>query len=41
MKIGDKTINPTKIICVGTNYMDHIEETKLPVPKEPVLFLRP
>ena len=38
MKIGDKTINPTKIICVGTNYMDHIEETKLPVPKEPVLF---
>jgi len=38
IKIGDKTINPTKIICVGINYMDHIEETKLPVPKEPVLF---
>ena len=38
IKIGDKTINPTKIICIGTNYMDHIEETKLPIPKEPVLF---
>jgi 2-keto-4-pentenoate hydratase/2-oxohepta-3-ene-1,7-dioic acid hydratase in catechol pathway len=38
MKIGDLIINPTKIICVGTNYMDHIEETKLEVPKEPVLF---
>jgi 2,4-diketo-3-deoxy-L-fuconate hydrolase len=38
IKIGDKTIYPTKIICIGTNYMDHIEETKLPVPKEPVLF---
>ena len=38
IKIGGKTINPTKIICIGTNYMDHIEETKLPVPKEPVLF---
>ncbi len=38
MRIGDITINPTKIICVGTNYMDHIEETKLPVPKEPVIF---
>ncbi|UCC20751.1 MAG: fumarylacetoacetate hydrolase family protein [Promethearchaeota archaeon] len=38
MKIGKYTINPTKIICVGTNYMDHIEETKLDVPKEPVLF---
>jgi 2-keto-4-pentenoate hydratase/2-oxohepta-3-ene-1,7-dioic acid hydratase in catechol pathway len=31
-------IHPTKIICIGTNYMDHIEETKLEIPKEPVLF---
>ncbi len=38
MRIGTHTINPTKIICVGTNYMDHIEETGLDVPKEPVLF---
>jgi 5-oxopent-3-ene-1,2,5-tricarboxylate decarboxylase/2-hydroxyhepta-2,4-diene-1,7-dioate isomerase len=38
MKIGDIIINPTKIICIGTNYMDHIEETRLEVPKEPVLF---
>ncbi len=38
MKIGNTIINPTKIICIGTNYMDHINETKLPVPKEPVLF---
>ena len=36
--IGDITINPTKIICLGTNYMDHIEETKLEIPKEPLLF---
>lgn len=36
--IGDITINPTKIICLGTNYMDHIEETGLEVPKEPLLF---
>ncbi|MEE9378077.1 MAG: fumarylacetoacetate hydrolase family protein [Candidatus Lokiarchaeia archaeon] len=38
MKIGTETINPTKIICIGTNYMDHIEETGLNVPKEPILF---
>ncbi|UCD02141.1 MAG: fumarylacetoacetate hydrolase family protein [Promethearchaeota archaeon] len=38
MKLGDQEISPTKIICIGTNYMDHIEETKLDVPKEPVLF---
>jgi len=38
MKIGEKTISPTKIICIGTNYLDHIEETKSDLPKEPVLF---
>ena len=36
--IGKFTINPTKIICLGTNYMDHIEETGLEIPKEPLLF---
>jgi 2-keto-4-pentenoate hydratase/2-oxohepta-3-ene-1,7-dioic acid hydratase in catechol pathway len=38
MKLEDYELNPTKIICVGTNYLDHIEETKLNIPKEPVLF---
>ena len=38
MKIGNTIINPTKIICIGTNYIDHITETKMPIPKEPVLF---
>jgi len=38
MKLGDHTITPTKIICVGTNYMDHIKETGLEIPKEPVIF---
>ncbi|MFW9874610.1 MAG: fumarylacetoacetate hydrolase family protein [Candidatus Thorarchaeota archaeon] len=38
IKIGDITLNPTKIICLGTNYMDHIKETGLEIPKEPLLF---
>jgi len=38
MRIGDKEVNPTKILCLGVNYMDHIEETKLEVPKEPLIF---
>jgi 2-keto-4-pentenoate hydratase/2-oxohepta-3-ene-1,7-dioic acid hydratase in catechol pathway len=38
IKIGEITINPQKIICLGTNYMDHIEETGLEVPQEPLLF---
>jgi 2-keto-4-pentenoate hydratase/2-oxohepta-3-ene-1,7-dioic acid hydratase in catechol pathway len=32
--------NPSKIIAVGLNYIDHCEEAKLPVPKEPVLFTK-
>jgi 2-keto-4-pentenoate hydratase/2-oxohepta-3-ene-1,7-dioic acid hydratase in catechol pathway len=29
-----------KIVCVGLNYRDHAEETGLPEPQEPVLFLK-
>lgn len=32
---------PTKIICVGLNYRDHAEELGLPIPEEPLLFLKP
>lgn len=38
IQIGNKKIYPTKIICLGINYMDHIEETKREVPKEPLIF---
>lgn len=30
-----------KIICVGRNYSEHIEELKSETPTEPVLFLKP
>ena len=32
---------PTKIICIGLNYHDHAKEMNLPVPKYPVVFLKP
>jgi len=32
---------PGKIICVGLNYMDHARELDMPVPKRPLLFLKP
>lgn len=32
---------PTKIVCVGLNYLDHAKESNLPVPAEPLLFLKP
>ena len=30
-----------KIICIGLNYRDHAAEAGMPVPSEPVLFLKP
>ena len=30
-----------KIICIGRNYVDHIEELENERPKEPVVFLKP
>ena len=38
IKVGDTIINPTKIICLGINYMDHIQETRLEIPVEPLIF---
>ncbi len=32
---------PTKIVAVGKNYTDHAAEMGTPVPKEPLLFLKP
>ena len=40
MKIGKTNINPTKIICLGRNYLDHIKETNSPIPTEPVFFAK-
>ncbi len=40
VKVIAPLFNPSKIIAVGLNYIDHCEEAKLPVPKEPVLFTK-
>ncbi|TXN29466.1 fumarylacetoacetate hydrolase family protein [Lacisediminihabitans profunda] len=32
--------NPRKIICVGLNYLDHVEEAKRDLPAYPVLFAK-
>lgn len=32
---------PTKALCVGLNYKDHIEEMKLVTPTAPVIFMKP
>jgi 2-keto-4-pentenoate hydratase/2-oxohepta-3-ene-1,7-dioic acid hydratase in catechol pathway len=32
---------PSKIVCVGRNYVDHAKELGNPVPVEPIIFLKP
>jgi 2-keto-4-pentenoate hydratase/2-oxohepta-3-ene-1,7-dioic acid hydratase in catechol pathway len=36
-----KPVIPTKIICVGRNYIDHAREEGVEVPEIPLLFLKP
>jgi len=32
---------PSKIVCLGLNYRSHVEETGLPLPSVPLIFLKP
>jgi len=32
---------PSKIICGGLNYKDHAAEMKMPLPHEPIIFMKP
>ncbi len=32
---------PSKLVCVGLNYVDHAEELRMKLPDEPILFLKP
>lgn len=40
MKLGDRSIEPTKIICLGRNYVEHAKEMKEKIPKEPLFFVK-
>lgn len=35
------THEPTKIVLVGLNYRDHAKELGMPIPDEPIIFLKP
>ena len=32
---------PSKIVCIGLNYIDHAKELKMQIPREPVIFIKP
>ncbi len=33
--------SPSKVVAVGLNYRDHAKEVGLPIPEEPLLFIKP
>jgi 2-keto-4-pentenoate hydratase/2-oxohepta-3-ene-1,7-dioic acid hydratase in catechol pathway len=39
-RIGSPIAHPTKVICVGLNYLQHIIETNTTKPQEPVIFMK-
>ena len=39
--VESKHISPSKVICIGRNYVDHIAELGNEVPDEMVVFLKP
>ena len=36
-----RVVQPGKIVCVGRNYAEHAKELGNPMPKEPLIFLKP
>lgn len=40
VRIGPPINSPTKVICVGLNYLGHIKETNAETPSEPVIFMK-
>lgn len=39
--LNKTAIQPSKIVCIGRNYVDHIKELGNEMPAEPVIFVKP
>jgi 2,4-didehydro-3-deoxy-L-rhamnonate hydrolase len=39
-RIGTPIAHIGKVVCVGLNYSDHAAESGMPVPKEPIIFMK-
>jgi 2,4-didehydro-3-deoxy-L-rhamnonate hydrolase len=40
VRLGSPISRPSKIVCVGVNFRDHVKETQAEIPKEPVIFFK-
>jgi len=41
IKMEGKELYPSKIVCIGQNYVDHIKELGNEIPSQPVIFIKP
>jgi 2-keto-4-pentenoate hydratase/2-oxohepta-3-ene-1,7-dioic acid hydratase in catechol pathway len=41
VQLDGQTIYPSKIVCIGRNYVNHIKELGNEIPEEPVIFIKP
>ncbi len=40
IRLGAPICRPSKIVCIGLNFRDHAIESKMDIPKEPVIFFK-
>lgn len=40
VRLGSPVARPSKLICIGLNYVDHCLETNAPIPDEPIIFFK-
>ena len=40
VRLGSPIARPGKVVCIGLNYADHAAESGMPVPEEPVVFMK-
>lgn len=41
IRFGEQLITPTKLLCIGRNYIDHISELNNSIPDQMVVFNKP
>lgn len=39
--LNETNLVPSKVVCIGRNYVEHIQELNNEMPTEPVLFIKP
>ena len=41
VRFEGRELYPSKVICIGRNYVEHIRELDNEVPDQPVIFMKP